>query len=137
MNYKKALEKEQLLRQEILLKQQQHQQEQQQQNEQPVDKDSINIEPARENGCPFMHNGSDAIQINEVSNGNDISAADTMASESNVNVSKPGDALGTLTTAKIETVTENLKAQSLTVQQITDYCKSLFIFKNIRVMRFK
>lgn len=44
---------------------------------------------------------------------------------------------GCLGTAKIETVTENTKAQSLTVKQITDYCKSLFVFKQIRVMRFK
>lgn len=39
--------------------------------------------------------------------------------------------------AKIETITENTKAQSLNSQQITDYCKSLFIFKKLRVMRFK
>lgn len=44
--------------------------------------------------------------------------------------------LGPFTNAKIETVKENLKEQSLTVQQIHDYCRSLFIFKNIRVMRF-
>lgn len=44
---------------------------------------------------------------------------------------------GCLGTAKIETVAENTKAQSLTVHQITDYCKSLFVFKQIRVMRFK
>lgn len=37
---------------------------------------------------------------------------------------------------KIETVHENLKEQSLTVQQINEYCKSLFIFKKIRVMHF-
>lgn len=43
---------------------------------------------------------------------------------------------GAFSNAKIETVNENLKEQSLTVQQINDYCKSLFIFKNIRVMRF-
>lgn len=39
--------------------------------------------------------------------------------------------------AKIETVTENLKAHSLTGAQLQEYCKKLFHFKTIRVMRFK
>ncbi|XP_049285755.1 microprocessor complex subunit DGCR8 [Anopheles funestus] len=39
--------------------------------------------------------------------------------------------------AKIETVTENLKAQSLTPDAVMDYCKKLFRFKTIRVLRFK
>lgn len=43
---------------------------------------------------------------------------------------------GAFTNAKIETVKENLQEQSLTIQQINDYCKNLFVFKNIRVMRF-
>ncbi|XP_039440363.1 microprocessor complex subunit DGCR8 [Culex pipiens pallens] len=40
-------------------------------------------------------------------------------------------------TAKIETVDENLKAQSLTADAFQQYCKKLFRFKTIRVMRFK
>lgn len=43
---------------------------------------------------------------------------------------------GAFTNAKIETVKENLQEQSLTIQQINEYCKNLFVFKNIRVMRF-
>lgn len=39
--------------------------------------------------------------------------------------------------AKIETVTENLKAHSLTGEQLQEYCQRLFLFKTIRVMRFK
>lgn len=39
--------------------------------------------------------------------------------------------------AKVETVSENLKAHSLTPPQFTEYCKKLFNFKTIRVMRFK
>lgn len=39
--------------------------------------------------------------------------------------------------AKVETVSENLKAHSLNPQQFTEYCKKLFRFKPIRVMRFK
>lgn len=38
---------------------------------------------------------------------------------------------------KIETVSENIQAQSLTADQINEYCTNLFHFKKIRVMRFK
>lgn len=38
---------------------------------------------------------------------------------------------------KIETVSENIQAQSLTAEQINEYCTKLFLFKKIRVMRFK
>lgn len=41
------------------------------------------------------------------------------------------------TNAVIETVKENLEKQSLSAEQITDYCRKLFHFKQIRVMRFK
>jgi microprocessor complex subunit DGCR8 len=39
--------------------------------------------------------------------------------------------------AKVETVSENLRAHSLTPSQFTEYCKKRFNFKTIRVMRFK
>lgn len=39
--------------------------------------------------------------------------------------------------AKIETVSENVKAHSLSGVQLQEYCKKLFRFKTIRVMRFK
>ncbi|XP_049532588.1 microprocessor complex subunit DGCR8 [Anopheles darlingi] len=39
--------------------------------------------------------------------------------------------------AKIETVTENLKAQSLSADAVVEYCKQLFHFKTVRVLRFK
>lgn len=39
--------------------------------------------------------------------------------------------------AKVETVSENLKAHSMTPTQFTEYCRKLFHFKTIRVMRFK
>lgn len=61
------------------------------------------------------------------------SGNDTTASEPPAKKFKP---LGPFSNAKIETVNENLREQSLTVQQINDYCKSLFIFKHIRVMHF-
>ncbi|XP_058823368.1 microprocessor complex subunit DGCR8 [Topomyia yanbarensis] len=40
-------------------------------------------------------------------------------------------------TARIETVNDNLKAHSLTADLFQEYCKKLFKFKTIRVMRFK
>lgn len=65
---------------------------------------------------------------------------DSNKSENNTTQSEPPakrfKPLGPFSNAKIETVNENLKEQSLTPQQINDYCKSLFIFKNIRVMHF-
>ncbi|CAD7092377.1 unnamed protein product [Hermetia illucens] len=51
--------------------------------------------------------------------------------------STPPNPLRALHNAKIETVTENLKAQSLTAAQVNEYCRKLFHFKTIRVMRFK
>lgn len=38
--------------------------------------------------------------------------------------------------AKIETVKENFKTQSLTANEVQEYCKKLFKFKTIRFMRF-
>ncbi|XP_059611300.1 microprocessor complex subunit DGCR8 [Phlebotomus argentipes] len=48
-----------------------------------------------------------------------------------------GHELLPLPNAKIETVKENLKAQSLTSVQVTEYCQKLFHFKTIKVRRFK
>lgn len=59
------------------------------------------------------------------------------ANEDQSTVSQPTAALLPIPNAKIETVTENLKAHSLTGDQLQEYCKKLFLFKTIRVMRFK
>lgn len=42
-----------------------------------------------------------------------------------------------LPSARIETVTENEEAKSLSAEQVQDYCRKLFRFRTIRVMRFK
>lgn len=39
--------------------------------------------------------------------------------------------------AKIETAQENLASQSLSPEQLREYCSKLFKFKVIKVMRFK
>lgn len=82
--------------------------------------------------CPFA-NG-------EQSNGTDematiLSDSNKTSDEKSPPAKKPR-IFGAYSNAKIETVKENLKEQSLTVQQINEYCKDLFVFKNIRVMRF-
>uniref|UniRef100_A0A1B0CKG4 DRBM domain-containing protein n=1 Tax=Lutzomyia longipalpis TaxID=7200 RepID=A0A1B0CKG4_LUTLO len=53
------------------------------------------------------------------------------------NEASNGHELRPLSNAKIETVKENLKAQSLTASQVTEYCMKLFHFKTIKVRRFK
>lgn len=60
---------------------------------------------------------------------------ETNAAENENNVSTTQQMI--TTNAVIETVKENLQKQSLNATQITEYCKQLFHFKNIRVMRFK
>lgn len=51
---------------------------------------------------------------------------------------EPNEAQSIIATkAVIETAKENLKNESLAPKQVTDYCRKLFRFKEIRVMRFK
>lgn len=57
--------------------------------------------------------------------------------ESNCDGENGNDPKPITTNAVIETVKENLEKQSLSPEQITEYCKKLFHFKQIRVMRFK
>lgn len=85
-----------------------------------------------ENVCPENDSNSSEKRSHEDSNPEQSTEVNGLEPVPNV-AALPG----CLGTAKIETVTENTKAQSLTVHQITDYCKSLFVFKQIRVMRFK
>lgn len=59
------------------------------------------------------------------------------AQEAEEGTSDPAPVAELLPNAKIETVTENMKAHSLTGEQLQEYCKKLFHFKTIRVMRFK
>lgn len=90
-----------------------------------------------ENVCPVTGLGSEVKKENghsnengaEMTNENTISAPTTAA----LNPVGPQP----LVLAKIETVAEHIKEQSLNDQQLNDYCKSLFIFKKLRVMRFK
>lgn len=61
-----------------------------------------------------------------------MNGIDSNGDGENVNEPKP-----ITTNAVIETVKENLEKQSLSAEQITEYCQKLFHFKQIRVMRFK
>ncbi|MPC78274.1 hypothetical protein E2C01_072759 [Portunus trituberculatus] len=39
--------------------------------------------------------------------------------------------------AKIETAVENLQQQSLEAGELRDYCERRFLFKTIKIIRFK
>lgn len=111
LNYQKALEKEkEMIEQQRILKEEQEALA----NEQ-VDSTTGNTEPSVSNGLSTLLNLTSTRQFTASGNA----------------------ALLPIPNAKIETVSENLKAQSLTTAQFTDYCKKRFNFKTIRVMRFK
>lgn len=44
---------------------------------------------------------------------------------------------GLFPTAKVESVEENLKKASLNAEEFRDYCKKLFVFKEIKVKKFQ
>lgn len=111
LNYQKALEKEkEMIEQQRILKEEQEALA----NEQ-VDSTTGNTELSVSNGLSTLLNLPSTRQFTASGNA----------------------ALLPIPNAKIETVSENLKAQSLTTAQFTDYCKKRFNFKTIRVMRFK
>lgn len=90
--------------------------------------------------CPFAENGPKIHKNTDTNTVMGVAATSETNGVATISTPPANDkpiGLGSFKVAKIETVKENLEAQSLTVQQINDYCKSLFIFKNIRVMRFK
>lgn len=95
---------------------------------------------AKESKCPYAQNGAASDEsTDEGATEGTTNPCETngVAAETETAPNDKPMGLGSFKVAKIETVKENLKEQSLTVEQINDYCKSLFIFKSIRVMRFK
>lgn len=114
MNYRKALEKEDELRKEIEANAAAA--EEAQNNANSNDKENQETEKQ-------MHNPQLSKMI----------ASTTTLAEAQANAKM----LPLKVTARIETVNENLKAQSLTADVFQEYCKKLFKFKTIRVMRFK
>lgn len=85
--------------------------------------------------CPFAHDETSTSDQTADTNLIPETNGEATTSESVPEDRQTG--LGSFKLAKIETVKENLKSQSLNVEQIYDYCRSLFKFKSIRVMRFK
>lgn len=114
LNYRKALEKEDELRKEIEANAAAA--EEAQNNANSNDKENQETEKQ-------MHNPQLSKMI----------ASTTTLAEAQANAKM----LPLKVTARIETVNENLKAQSLTADVFQEYCKKLFKFKTIRVMRFK
>lgn len=112
LNYQKALEKElEMMEQQKLLKAQQEREAAQME----VDESSAEANHRVSSGLSAMLNL------------NNKSIAPAMSKS----------LLPPIPNAKVETVSENLKAHSLTPPQFTEYCKKRFNFKTIRVMRFK
>lgn len=89
--------------------------------------------PKQSSGCPYANGQSSNVEETAIVPSTDL--MDDKSEEKPPPAKKPR-ILEAFSNAKIETVKENLKEQSLTVQQINEYCNNLFIFKNIRVMRF-
>lgn len=111
LNYQRALEKErELIEQQKLLKEQHEKDVAQMEIDEEADANSR------------MSSGLSAmLNLNNKSNAPAMSKA----------------LLPPMPSAKVETVSENLKAHSLTPVEFTEYCKKRFNFKTIRVMRFK
>lgn len=129
LSYRRALEEEKRLKEAVL---------QTENGDKTHDENEIksnNDNAENSSSCPYA-NGESKSKNNGSTT---TSSNDDIKEENNIDkppVTKKPRIFGAFSNAKIETVKENLKEQSLTVQQINDYCKSLFIFKNIRVMRF-
>lgn len=85
--------------------------------------------------CPFSSSENKSEETTNAAPETNPVNADKGAEESVASNALTG--LGQFAAAKIETVKENLKAQSLTSDELNSYCSALFNFKSIRVMRFK
>ncbi|XP_037948587.1 microprocessor complex subunit DGCR8-like isoform X1 [Teleopsis dalmanni] len=115
LNYRRALEEERLekLKQANLMEPNQN-----------------NATRETENECPLLEETPMDLDQNvqNAAESNDNNVIPTQTQNSIVkNVIPP---------AKIMTVTENTQNESLTPDQLNEYCKSLFKFKDIRVLRF-
>lgn len=124
LSYRRALEEEKKLRENV---------ENEKNEETNGEKSTEENQDAVPSACPYANGGGSNGTEHTKATANDVNTND---SGEKPPVAKKPRVFGAFSNAKIETVKENLKEQSLTVQQINDYCKNLFIFKNIRVMRF-
>ncbi|KFB53241.1 AGAP002554-PA-like protein [Anopheles sinensis] len=121
LNYRKALEKEDELKKELAAAAAAQTVENGTENGETVDENREPSEPVQEQRQ--LHNA----QLSKMIAG----ATTTAEAQANAKL------LPLKVSAKIETVTENLKAQSLSSDAVMEYCKKLFRFKTIRVLRFK
>lgn len=96
------------------------------------------VNGSNEPKCPFLTAEINTENsTNEIESNNLTDVAVDEAQETTTTNNKKPMGLGPFAAAKIETVKENLKSQSLTSDELNQYCSSLFEFKSIRVMRFK
>ncbi|XP_052870079.1 microprocessor complex subunit DGCR8 [Anopheles cruzii] len=133
LNYRKALEKEEQLKKELAAATAAREAAANDAAKTPMANGAGNGEASDtgENGANEPRAGT-VRQLHNLQLSKMIAGA-TTAAEAQANVKL----LPLKVSAQIETVTENLKAQSLTADAVVEYCAQLFHFKTVRVLRFK
>ncbi|XP_058058010.1 microprocessor complex subunit DGCR8 [Anopheles bellator] len=129
LNYRKALEKEQQLKKELAAATAARE---------AAANDAAKAPTANGGASDSVENGANVPRTGTVRQLHNLQlskmiAGATSAAEAQANVKL----LPLKVSAQIETVTENLKAQSLTADAVVEYCSQLFHFKTVRVLRFK
>ncbi|XP_055374261.1 microprocessor complex subunit DGCR8 [Condylostylus longicornis] len=80
----------------------------------------------------------DKLQMNgNEKNNQDMGEISAQPNDGEQNIAVPKTFVQKIPNACIETAKENIESQSLSPESITEYCKRLFKFKTIRVMRFR
>ncbi|XP_058128788.1 microprocessor complex subunit DGCR8 [Anopheles ziemanni] len=124
LNYRKALEKEDELKKELAAA--------------AAAQTATAVENGNENGETGDENREPAEPVQEQRQLHNAQLSKMIAGATTTAEAQANAKLLPLkVSAKIETVTENLKAQSLSSDAVMEYCKKLFRFKTIRVLRFK
>ncbi|XP_026468757.1 microprocessor complex subunit DGCR8 [Ctenocephalides felis] len=97
--------------------------------------EKLNTDIKPEVNPTFHQNGN---SVNGYSSNQNSNGVEDFTSNSNSNPENNAvNASLSLPCAKIETAQENLASQSLSPEQLREYCSNLFKFKVIKVMRFK
>ncbi|ALC45974.1 pasha [Drosophila busckii] len=109
LNYRRALEEESELGQA---------------NQAATDQEQEKTVSAPAGVCPIVHNASNNLDV-------------TGGEAATPTEPKPEVSKTVIPAAKIVTVKENTQLESLTPDQLNSYCRKLFKFKTIRVLRFR
>ncbi|XP_055905342.1 microprocessor complex subunit DGCR8 [Eupeodes corollae] len=88
------------------------------------------------NECPFAADAANSQSNSSSDDRPQVNGGETV-NNNNINSNKTTSHLATVPAAKIVTVKENTKAQSISAQELNEYCQKLFKFKTIKVLRFE